>query len=270
MAIYKKNTAGQFIYFVMCGTVSSGQAGTGLTVTAKRSIDGGAIADCTGTIVEDGLGMYHLVASAADLNGNNIGFVFHPPNGNFPAVVNVVTAGATGIWDEPTANHTTTGSTGKAVADAAGGIVPNTIAASIWNYLTSAMATAGSIGVFLKTQLDTNVASRLSEADYTGAANGDIAAIKAKTDNLPGSPAATSDIPAVSAIADGLLDRTAGVETNFTVRQALRVILAALAGKVSGGGTASVVIRDTNDSKDRISATVDVDGNRTAVSYDKS
>lgn len=270
MAIYKKNTAGQFIYFVMTTTQFSGAAVTGLTISAKRAIDGGSLADCTGTIAEDGNGMYHLAASAADLNGNNIGFIFHPPNGAFPVVVNVVTAGATGIWDELTTNHMTTGSTGKAVADAAGGVVPNTIAAAIWNYLTSAITTAGSIGKFLKDQLDVAVSTRLAEADYTGAANGDIAAIKAKTDNLPGSPAATSDIPSANTVADALLDRSAGVETGFTPRQALRIILAALAGKVSGAATASVVIRDTADSKNRISATVDVNGNRTAVTYDKS
>lgn len=68
-----------------------------------------------------------------------------------------------------------------------------------------------------------------------------------------------------NAIADALLDRTAGVETGMTVRQALRVILSAMAGKVSGAGTLTVTFRDTNDTKDRITATVDSSGNRTAV-----
>lgn len=71
-----------------------------------------------------------------------------------------------------------------------------------------------------------------------------------------------------NAIADALLDRTAGVETNRTLRQALRLILAAAAGKLSGAADTTVTIRDTNDSKDRITATVDADGNRTAVTLD--
>lgn len=68
--------------------------------------------------------------------------------------------------------------------------------------------------------------------------------------------------------ADALLDRAAGVETNRTPRQAMRLMLAALAGKLSGGGTTSIAIRDTNDTKDRIAATVDENGNRSAVTLD--
>jgi hypothetical protein len=43
--------------------------------------------------------------------------------------------------------------------------------------------------------LDASVSSRLASASYTAPANSDISAIKAKTDNLPASPAAVSDIP---------------------------------------------------------------------------
>lgn len=69
-------------------------------------------------------------------------------------------------------------------------------------------------------------------------------------------------------IADALLDRVAGIETGFTPRQALRLILAALVGKLSGAATTNVLIRDVNDTKDRINATVDASGNRTAVTKD--
>jgi hypothetical protein len=74
----------------------------------------------------------------------------------------------------------------------------------------------------------------------------------------------------LNAIADALLDRTAGVETNRTPRQALRLILAAAAGKVSGAGTGTVTIRDTNDGVNRIVATTDDDGNRSAVTLNAS
>ncbi len=76
--------------------------------------------------------------------------------------------------------------------------------------------------------------------------------------------------PTANAIADALLDRADGIETGFTVRQAMRLILAAEAGKVSGAGGTSVTIRDVNDSKNRIVATVDTNGNRTAVTKDVS
>jgi hypothetical protein len=93
-------------------------------------------------------------------------------------------------------------------------------------------------------------------------------AIKAKTDLIPASPAAIGDIPTANQNADALLDRANGIETGITLRQATRAELAAAAGKLSGVGTAVVVIRAGNDSKDRITAATDGAGNRTAVSLD--
>ena len=58
------------------------------------------------------------------------------------------------------------------------------------------------------------------------------------------------------------------VETGVSAIQTMRLINAAHAGKASGMDTGTVVIRDINDSKTRISATTDASGNRTAVSTD--
>lgn len=70
-------------------------------------------------------------------------------------------------------------------------------------------------------------------------------------------------------IADALLDRSDAIEVGLTPRQALRLAGAAEAGKLSGAGTATVVIRNAvADSKDRITATVDSSGNRTAITTD--
>ena len=55
-----------------------------------------------------------------------------------------------------------------------------------------------------------------------------------------------------------------------TLRQFLRVAASALFGKLAGAATTSVTIRDEADTKNRIAATVDSDGNRTAVTLDKS
>lgn len=73
---------------------------------------------------------------------------------------------------------------------------------------------------------------------------------------------------AANEIADALLDRAAGVETGLTLRQWLRLGASALFGKASGLATTTAVYRDFGDSKDRITATVDGDGNRTAITYD--
>lgn len=135
-----------------------------------------------------------------------------------------------------------------------------------------------------------------------------IDGIKAKTDNLPSDPAdqslvesaittATSGLATASAlttvgnnvaailadtgtdgvvlstatmqsIATALLDLSNGVETSFTLRQALRLILSSAAGELSGAATSEITIRDINDTKTRITATVDASGNRTAVVVD--
>jgi hypothetical protein len=58
------------------------------------------------------------------------------------------------------------------------------------------------------------------------------------------------------------------IETGYTAKQSMRLMLSALAGKLSGAATTTVTIRNAADSKDRIVATVDSDGNRTAVTHD--
>lgn len=147
---------------------------------------------------------------------------------------------------------------------------------AIWDALTSAFTTVGSIGKLL---VDNVTAS--------------IAAVKAKTDNLPASPAATGDAMILTSAydaaktaaqagdamaltsaernstADALLDRTDAVETGLTPRGALRLVTAAEAGKLSGAATTTVTIRNAvADAKARITATVDSDGNRTAITTD--
>jgi hypothetical protein len=58
------------------------------------------------------------------------------------------------------------------------------------------------------------------------------------------------------------------VETGLTLRQALRLVTAATAGKLSGGGTSTETIRNAvADSVARIVATVDSSGNRTSITY---
>jgi hypothetical protein len=100
-----------------------------------------------------------------------------------------------------------------------------------------------------------------------------IDAIKAKTDNLPADPADESlIIAAIAALNDiSVADILAGaVDGAVTVSEALAVMLAALSGKTSGGGTNTLKARDVGDSKDRITLTVDADGNRTASAIDGS
>jgi hypothetical protein len=58
------------------------------------------------------------------------------------------------------------------------------------------------------------------------------------------------------------------IEGGYTMRESLKVILSALAGKLSGAGTTTISIRDVNDTVTRITASVDSNGNRAAVTLD--
>jgi hypothetical protein len=61
---------------------------------------------------------------------------------------------------------------------------------------------------------------------------------------------------------DDILDEV--VEGTWTFRGMLRLFASVLVGKASGLGTTTAVYRDIDDTKNRVSATVDADGNRTA------
>jgi hypothetical protein len=124
-------------------------------------------------------------------------------------------------------------------------------------------------------------------SDATPFAGANVAAIKAKTDNLPSNPAAVgsamtladdaitaakiaADAIGASELAadavDEILDEI--IEGTVTLRQALRIVLAFIAGKASGGGTTTVTFKDIGDTKSRIVMTVDTEGNRTGVVID--
>jgi hypothetical protein len=60
------------------------------------------------------------------------------------------------------------------------------------------------------------------------------------------------------------------IEGTLDHQEVMRILLAAAAGQVAGANTTNVTIRDQADTKDRIDATVDEYGNRTAVTVDAS
>jgi hypothetical protein len=69
----KKNVAFPNFGFFM---TLAGAAVTGLTVTARRRIDGGSLSACANSATEVGSGLYTIDLTAADLNGNHIDLVF--------------------------------------------------------------------------------------------------------------------------------------------------------------------------------------------------
>ena len=95
-----------------------------------------------------------------------------------------------------------------------------------------------------------------------------IGTVTSNTDMRGTDGAYTGTPPTAAAIAAAVMAEV--VENSLDVTEVLRLILAANAGKLSGAASTTVAIRDTADSKTRISATVDEDGNRTAVTLDAS
>lgn len=117
--------------------------------------------------------------------------------------------------------------------------------------------------------IDTEVAAILAAVDT------EVAAIKAKTDNLPTDPADQSALEALidavpTAAENAAAILAAGDVDGYSLEETLKLCLAALAGKLSGAATTTIVIRAADDSKDRITATVDADGNRSNVVLDEA
>ena len=105
------------------------------------------------------------------------------------------------------------------------------------------------------------------DVQVTGMGSGVVTASAIDTDAITATGLAAD---AANEIADALLNRANAIETGLTPVQAIRLIAAVLAGKVSGGGTGTVTVRNAvADSKDRIVATTpDANGNRSAITVD--
>jgi len=82
-------------------------------------------------------------------------------------------------------------------------------------------------------------------------------------DDVPGLIAALNDITAADVLAAGDID-------GFSLEEAQKIELAALGGTLAGAATSTNTIQAADGSKARITATVDADGNRTAVTLDGS
>lgn len=172
------------------------------------------------------------------------------------------------------ANVGTPGSTVGLSATTVATVTTTTTATNVTtvNGLATNVITATSIAADAIT--DAKVASDVTIASVTGAvgsvtgsvgsvASGGITAASIAADAIGASELAAD---ALAEIADAVLDEV--IEGSTTLRQALRGFAAALLSKASGLATTTAVYRDVGDTKDRITATVDVSGNRSAVTLD--
>jgi len=143
-------------------------------------------------------------------------------------------------------------------------------AGAVWNALMASYVVDGSFG-------ERVLRSKSTQAEVQVNGNGHVASVlhSSEPDSITVGAFAADSITAsalatdaVTEIANGLLDLSNGVETGLTVRQALRLDTAALCGKSSGFPGGPGVFRNVGDTKARITATVDSDGNRINVTTD--
>jgi hypothetical protein len=146
-----------------------------------------------------------------------------------------------------------------ASAIAADAIGASELAADAVTEIQSGLATAAALDAvdnFIDTEI-ADIQARLPAALVGGRMDSSVGAMEAGT--------LTASALAADAV-DEIIDEV--IEGSVTLRQLLRGFASALLGKASGLATTTAVYRDTTDAKDRITATVDADGNRTAVTLD--
>jgi hypothetical protein len=191
------------------------------------------------------------------------------------AVTEVAGATADAVWDEAYAGHTVAGSFGKLLD-----ILRKA------NYITEGSVAAG--GTPTTTSFRTNLTEPNDTFNnqtllfITGALAGESVPILtfANTnglittqDALTAAPTAGDEfvvlpdhVHSVGEIADAVLDDA--VEGSETLAEAIRLIRSALVGRLAGAATTTVTTRDAANTKNRITATVTADGNRTDVTTD--
>lgn len=218
----RKNVASQ----VVCAQLVSKTDGSDVTsgtTTVYVTGDGGTQTAGGGTVAHEGNGSWSYVPTQAETNYTHIAFTFVNASA-VSATVNVYTVGQDFTAAQLAAN--TTQLAGQAVSAAAGVTFPSSVASptnitaatgitvatnsdktgyslsaggvqAIWDALVAGLTTVGSIGKRIVDYLTGDSYSRLG-APAGASVSADIAAINAKTTNLPLSPAATGDEMALS------------------------------------------------------------------------
>lgn len=283
MAIYKNATSQKLAVFAYDLTNGTPVTGNASNITAQISLDGGATAatnDVNPTELDatDAPGIYIFDLTQAETNAD--------------LLIVVPVSATSDVELDPSIIYTTPGTNAALLADTIR-ISGDSVAADNAEAFFDGTGYAGTT--------DWNADERTAIRSILGIPGsgttpvaptvGVLDTIRDKTDLIPANPASTTNITSASGVtvaaiglnaitaaaiasdageelANALLDLTNGVETSTTLRQAFRIIVAALAGKVNGAAGTTINIRNLADTLNRITATVDADGNRTAVTTD--
>jgi hypothetical protein len=256
-------TAGSFgevateVAAILVDTAEIGAAGAGLTALATQAsvntIDGivDSILVDTAEIGAAGAGLtnINLPNQTMDIVGNitgnlsgSVGSVAANGLSASSLAADAVAEIADGVWDEALAGHAGAGSAGEALS-AAG------TAGDPWTTSLPGAYGAGTAGFILGTNLDVAASTLATAANLATAAgyiDTEVAAIKAKTDNLPASPAAVGSAMTLTSAYDFAKGDVAVAEAyatdgaEFTPAQALYMIWGLLAEKNIAGTTMTI------------------------------
>jgi hypothetical protein len=207
---------------------------TGLTLTITANKDGAAFASIAPAVTERGDGWYSVALTAA--HTDTLGDL----------ALHITAAGADPtdlVWqvvlDLPGASvSSVTGNVGGNVVGSVGSVTGN-VDGNVTGSVGSVVGAVGSVTGLTAANLDVAVSTRAAPGDSMGL-----------------------DPAAVDAIWDEILD------SGYTGRQLVRGFASALMARLSGADVNAPVFRDLANTKNRITATTDASGNRTAVTLD--
>ena len=288
----QKNIASQqFVVFAFNATTNVPVTGDAANITATISKDFAAdVATNDINPTETQKGFYVFDATQAETNADDIQVFPSSVTANIqvisvPGLITTVPVSfADGVIQ--TADHTT------AIADIPNNSEFNARTLVAADYFDPAADTVANVTLVATTTTNTdmrgtdgantvvppsvaqfNARTRL-DADYFSWATDTVASVTlvgtttTNTDMRGTDSAATA--AQVSALNDiSVLDIFAGGDVDgYTLDESLRLLLSTQVGKASGMSTTTALIRAADDSKTRITATVDSNGNRTALTLD--
>ncbi len=244
------------------GAVGSVTGNVGGNVTGSVGSVVGAVGSVTGNVGGNVTGSVGSITTGGITTASfasgaiNAAAVATDAIGALELAAGAATEIAAAVWDEARSGHVIAGSFGQGVASVQGNVTGSV--ASV-----TAEVTADVTKISGDSTAADNAESFFDGTGYAGTNN--VIPVVTTTTNLTTNNDKTGYRLSATGV-DDVLDEV--VEGSYTLRQYLKVFASALLGKLSGGATTSIVIRDTADTKDRITATVDTNGNRTAVTLD--
>jgi hypothetical protein len=268
--VIKNGASGAIFYLGLPSMASSGSMQANPTLAAgdvRISLDGGALNNLATlpTVTPAAGKLVKVTLSQAETNADNLAIVFSDQTATkewADTVVSIQTV-AQNFDSLPTAasiaaiQADTDNLQTRVPAALVGGKMDANVGAFTAGAITAAAFTAGAI--------DANAIA----TDAIGA-NELAASAVAEIQAGLATSAQVGAIPSAAQNADALLDQANGVESGLTLRQWLRLAAATLFGRASGMATTAAIFRDTPNTKNRVTAIVDADGNRTAVTLDST